>query len=246
MKITFIGTSHGVPAKDRYCSCTMIEVGGSVYFLDAGAPLIDQLLRHDKEVSQVRAVFTTHSHGDHTNGLIPYASLVNWYYKTASASIYLTEQALIDAIKAYIAVADAPLDEERVKLRLVDGNFTYSDENLRLSLIPTRHLEHAGRPSYAILLEAEGKKAVFSGDLSGNLAKNDVPAIIFQQEVDLFVCEMAHFGPEELAPYLASCKAKEVWINHIWPLDKIRRLHAAKAAYPFPIHIAEDGDVILL
>ena len=39
MKITFLGTSHGVPAADRYCSCTMLEVNGAHYFIDAGAPL---------------------------------------------------------------------------------------------------------------------------------------------------------------------------------------------------------------
>lgn len=33
MKITFIGTSHGVPAADRFCSCAMIEVGESYILL---------------------------------------------------------------------------------------------------------------------------------------------------------------------------------------------------------------------
>ena len=45
MKITFLGTSHGVPAADRYCSSAMIEVNGSVYLIDAGAPVIDLLIR---------------------------------------------------------------------------------------------------------------------------------------------------------------------------------------------------------
>ena len=36
MKITFLDTCHGVPAADRYCSCTMLEAGGSLYFIDAG------------------------------------------------------------------------------------------------------------------------------------------------------------------------------------------------------------------
>ena len=30
MKITFLGSSHGVPSAERYCSCTMIEVNGSL------------------------------------------------------------------------------------------------------------------------------------------------------------------------------------------------------------------------
>ena len=43
MKITFLGTSHGVPAKDRFCSSIMLESGGSFYFIDAGAPVMDLL-----------------------------------------------------------------------------------------------------------------------------------------------------------------------------------------------------------
>ena len=27
MKITFLGTSHGVPSRDRFCSCVMLELG---------------------------------------------------------------------------------------------------------------------------------------------------------------------------------------------------------------------------
>ena len=62
MKITFLGTSHGVPAADRYCSSTMIDVNGCLYFIDAGAPLIDLLLRRGADLNQVKAVFTTHLH----------------------------------------------------------------------------------------------------------------------------------------------------------------------------------------
>lgn len=34
MKITFIGSSHGVPEPHRKCSCIMIEIGEQVYFID--------------------------------------------------------------------------------------------------------------------------------------------------------------------------------------------------------------------
>ena len=35
MKITFVGTSHGIPQADRYCSCYMIEIGKAIYFVRA-------------------------------------------------------------------------------------------------------------------------------------------------------------------------------------------------------------------
>ena len=39
MRIKFLGTSHGYASAERYCSCTMIETGGSIYYIDAGAPV---------------------------------------------------------------------------------------------------------------------------------------------------------------------------------------------------------------
>jgi ribonuclease Z len=98
MKITFLGTSHGVPAADRYCSSAMIEVNDSVYLIDAGAPAADLLIRRGVNLDTVKAVFTTHLHGDHVFGVIQMASLFNWFFKTADADFYLTEQAGIDAI----------------------------------------------------------------------------------------------------------------------------------------------------
>ena len=92
MKITFLGTSHGVPSAERYCSCTMIEVGGATYFIDCGAPLIDLLIRRGTDLNSIRAIFTTHMHGDHVNGLTAFADLCNWYYKTTSFDVYLTDE----------------------------------------------------------------------------------------------------------------------------------------------------------
>ena len=66
MKITFVGTSHGVPEKNRYCTCIMLESGGAIYFIDAGAPIVDFLVNNGKSVNDLRAVFTTHVHSDHT------------------------------------------------------------------------------------------------------------------------------------------------------------------------------------
>ena len=43
MKITFIGSSHGVPEPHRKCTCIMLEVGENVYFIDMGTSAIDAL-----------------------------------------------------------------------------------------------------------------------------------------------------------------------------------------------------------
>ena len=36
MKLTFIGSSHGIPEPHRKCSCLMVEAGKNIYFVDMG------------------------------------------------------------------------------------------------------------------------------------------------------------------------------------------------------------------
>ena len=38
MRLTFIGTSHGVPEPHRRCSSYLLETGGKYYVIDKGIP----------------------------------------------------------------------------------------------------------------------------------------------------------------------------------------------------------------
>ena len=76
MQITFLGASHGVPEANRRCSCTLIETNGRYYFIDMGVNAIDALRTRGIEVEDVKGIFITHMHGDHTNGLILSAGIL--------------------------------------------------------------------------------------------------------------------------------------------------------------------------
>ena len=96
MKLVTLGTSHGVPEKDRFCSCNLIETGGGLYVFDAGAPLADLLTRGGYRFSDVKAVFITHSHADHICGIGGFVSLCNWYYKDSAVKFFLPGAAPAD------------------------------------------------------------------------------------------------------------------------------------------------------
>ena len=243
MKFTFLGSSHGVPAPDRFCSSLMVEVGESVYLVDAGAPIIDCILRHDKTTDDVKAIFTTHSHGDHINGLHHYIDLVDWYYKESEVDIFMTNVEVKDAMINMLEVLrGAPYHADRIRMHIAEAGEVWNDGNLRVTYIPTRHMEP--RASYAILLEAEGKRVLITGDLSWKMTKNDFPTIVAEEELDLVICEMAHFGVKHIAPYLETCKAKEMWITHLYPYERFEEVKAIANKYAYPIYIADDNDVI--
>ncbi len=102
MKITFVGTSHGVPQKDRYCSCYMIEAGDSIYFVDAGTSFSDAMRDYQKDSSKLKAVFTTNAHADHTGGLVAGISTLAWRKSDLKFQTWFTSQDMIDAYRKYL------------------------------------------------------------------------------------------------------------------------------------------------
>ena len=249
MKIKFFGCSHGVPEVDRFCSCTMIEIGEKLYFIDAGAPIVDLIKRYEKKVEDVKAVFTTHAHGDHIGGISTFVDLLNWYFKNASVDFYMTEEKPVKAIIDYVeAIQNAPLDRERIRFNFIGEGLVYEDENIKVTSFATDHLrrDNTHRPSFGYVIEAEGKRVIFSGDLSIHLKYDDFPKAALKEKSDLLICEMAHFGVDKVSPYLDRCKAKEVWFNHVGYFSTFEEIAALDGKFKFPVRIAHDGDEIIL
>ncbi len=72
MEITFLGTSSGVPTRSRNVSSIALRLPqrAEVWLFDCGEGTQHQLLRSDLRSSQIRRIFVTHMHGDHTFGLM--------------------------------------------------------------------------------------------------------------------------------------------------------------------------------
>ena len=119
MKITFVGSSHGVPEPNRKCTCIMIEVGENIYFIDMGTSAIDALRTRGLPIDAVKGVFVTHMHGDHTNGLIPFVDLISWYFKMPDPVICLpiieAAQALDQWLHANLTKPAAKKEEKKAK-----------------------------------------------------------------------------------------------------------------------------------
>ena len=247
MKITFLGTSHGIPMADRFCSSAMIETGGRVYLVDCGAPVSDLLIRKGILFSAIRAVFTTHMHADHTAGLAHLCSLSNWAFTDADFDVFLTEEVGVTALSAYIEAMDKQPLCDRIRLHAYTAGVIYADDSITVTAIPTRHMEYADRafPTYALSVEAEGKRVIFTGDLHGNDAA-DFPKSAKEEPSDLIVCEAAHFEIETILPIAAACPAKRVWFNHIYRHydHALAVIREADGRYPMEIHAAADGDVL--
>lgn len=238
MLIKFIGSSHGVPEPNRKNSCTMIEVGGSYYFIDMGTSPLDYMITAGIAVEDVKGIFITHMHGDHLNGLISFVDLISWYFTKSNPVIFLPNMEGVKVIDSWIKLTESNLRELTYK-EVVSG-VIFDDGKLRVTAIPTKHSEL----SYAYLLEAEGKSIVFTGDLKH--PDIDFPIVAKERVTDLIVCESAHFEATKYLPHLKACNTKIIYINHYQEQMIPSALQLAKDMGNVPVKLAYDGSEIRL
>lgn len=211
MRIIFFGSSHGVPEPNRRASSILIEVGENRYFIDMGTQSIEQLITRRMNVESVKAIFLTHMHGDHSDGLISFLDLCSWYFKSADPAVYLPEpfEDTVAALGAWLkctGITMAPFRFSRVEEGLL-----YRDESISVRAFKTRHTDS----SYAYLVEAEGKRVLFSGDLSRHGPTDDFPVSVLAQPLDLAVCESAHFPATAYLPvFEGQANLKQLCFNH--------------------------------
>lgn len=207
MRITFIGSSHGVPEANRKCTSMMLEIGEKVYFVDMGAPAIDALRTRGIDVDAVKGVFITHMHGDHTDGLIQFVDLLTWYFRTADPVICLPIPEAARVIDDWLKVTLNGQTRD-VQYRKTEQGVVYDDGTIKMTAFPTQHCHK----SYAYLLEAEGKRVLFTGDLKNPAV--DFPTRAAQEPLDLVICESAHFNATDYLPVLEGCDIKKICVTH--------------------------------
>ena len=69
IKITFLGTSAGMPTHARNVASVAVTMDGRVLLFDCGEGTQHQLMRSNVRFGAIEAIFLTHLHGDHLFGL---------------------------------------------------------------------------------------------------------------------------------------------------------------------------------
>ncbi|MBQ3229459.1 MAG: ribonuclease Z [Clostridia bacterium] len=220
MKITFLGSSHGIPEPNRKCSCTMIETQNRVYFIDMGVMAINELTDRGIPIESVKGVFITHMHGDHTNGLFSFCDLISWYYRSVEAPIFLPKPEAARIITDWIALGCH--QSRALDFRAVNEGLIFDDGFIKISASKTLHNER----SFSYLVEAEGKRIVFSGDLAD--PSKDFPKFALDSKTELCVLEGAHFPADRYFEFIEKSGIKQLCINHYapWNIPNIQKLFA--------------------
>ena len=256
MKITFLGTSHGITEKNQFCSSALVSTGGKHYLVDAGAPVLTLLKNHDIPLTDVAGVFITHSHHDHFMGLCTLTQQINEFSQFEGVSFPVFVPDAEDYHRMFEFLFGSPDFHGRLAYTVYGGMTNpsgdgtrrapaviFDDGNLKVTAIPVDHYQNA----HAFLLEAEGKRVVFTGDLMADMP--DYPKVITETETDLVVTEGAHtkLNKPEVMELLKSGRTKTLVITHRYDQVNPDGAVAELAAYTrdkFETVLAFDGMVL--
>lgn len=244
MKITFLGTGHGWPTAKRHCQCFLIEINKNRYLIDAGAPVSDVLMRKSIPFESIKGLFITHMHGDHFGGIFSFLTPCCYKYKGVSIDVYYPEERAVGVLESMLSFdVGEDLERDRVRMHGMKEGLVFDDGTLKVTAFPTDHLITKNRPSYGYLVETEGKKVYFTGDLHHHDI-SDYPRWVDSEKIDAIVSECGHFTPEALIDKLKNAKADKIFITHVCPEEKYENLKLLSETVP--LILPDDGSEYII
>ena len=151
MRFTFLGTSAGVPTRQRNVTGLALSVDDhrDWYLVDCGEGTQHQLLRSRHSLARLRAVFISHVHGDHCYGLPGLIASANMSGRKRALTICAPDgiEQMVEAVRQH-----TDLRQLRYPLHFVRSDLqrqVYRDEWLSVSAHALSHRV----PSFAYRFE---------------------------------------------------------------------------------------------
>ena len=205
-RVTLLGTGSPVLLPDRFGPATLVEVGDQKLLFDAGRGVPIRLKQIGVPLARLDALFITHYHSDHTNG-IPDLWLTAWLPAGGARTQPFrvigptgAKELMSNLERAYAAdvrirIADQKLPAEGVAVTTEEfssDGVVYERNGVRVKAFEVDHGADI-KPAYGYRIDYSGRSALISGDtrFSENLIRNG-------KDVDLMVHAIAGSKPELL------------------------------------------------
>ncbi len=137
MRITFLGTAGSAPTKFRGLPSIAIEHNGQIFLFDCGEGTQRQMMQFSVNISRVKAVFLTHTHGDHTLGLAGLIRTLALNNRTAPLEVFIPKggEKLINSMINF----DKAVLNYRIIIKPISAGIMYKGRDFSISAFRLLH-----------------------------------------------------------------------------------------------------------
>lgn len=214
LKLTILGNNGPFPAAGGACSGYLINTGDTNILIDCGNGVLANLQRFIR-LEELDAIILTHLHSDHVSDMYVLKYAVQIKRSRGQFNKLIDVHASPGPAEAFerLRVEDA------FSLNPISSEIQLNIGGIRITFAKMQHPYE----DYAVAMECEGKKFVFSGDTSWN-----EEIIRFSGGADLLMLDAGLLEKDykEGAPHLTAAQcgaaasqagAKRLLLTHFWP-----------------------------
>ena len=167
MQVTFLGTSSGIPTRNRNVSAMALRLPqrSELWLFDCGEGTQHQFLRSDLRLSQLKKIFITHMHGDHIYGLPGLLSSLGLAGNSTGVELYGPSQLkeyLYGVLNSSSSKIGYPLQIHPVEHAAYQREVLVDDNDLMVRSIPLKHRI----PAFAYRVDQKPKPGRFNLELA--------------------------------------------------------------------------------